>query len=248
MKTSTMRQRLSRLLVPGFWVGFWWIISRLVKNPILLPGPRLVFIELINILTTKEDLVSIFLTSYRILRGLVFGLGLGLILGIFSTRFSRLKKFIDLPISFIKASPLASITVILLIWISHRSLTSYLVALVVLPNIYTSTVEGFNSVDQKKLELREVFNLSFFKSLRYIYLEDLKKALIPSLIISIGLAFKSGISAEVLGLVNNSIGENIYYSKLYLDTRSLFAWVLIIVGLAKLIEFLALEALRRFTR
>jgi NitT/TauT family transport system permease protein len=49
-----------------------------------------------------------------------------------------------------------------------------------------------------------------------------------------GMCLKAGVSAEVIGLARLTIGEQLYYSKLYIDTAGLFAWSIIVVGLALL--------------
>ena len=62
---------------------------------------------------------------------------------------------------------------------------------------------------------------------------------------AIGLAWKSGIAAEVIGLPQGSIGEQLYQSKIFLSTAELFSWTLAIVLLAFTFEKLFLTALRR---
>ena len=55
---------------------------------------------------------------------------------------------------------------------------------------------------------------------------------------SIGIAFcwKSGIAAEVIGLPGNSIGENLYRSKILLDTAGLFAWTITMIIISVIYE------------
>lgn len=246
MKISTMKEQYkNRIFSLVFWIVFWWTLSSLIKNPILLPNPISVLREVISILTDKNSLISIYFTSIRIVSGLLIAIFVGVVLGLISYKYSLLKNIIDLPMDIIRSTPLASITIILLIWISHKSLSSYIVALVVIPNIYTSMLAGLRSIDIKLLEMKTVFKVPFFKSIKYIYIGEVKKALIPSIIISIGMAFKSGISAEVLALINSSIGENIYYSKLYLDTKGLLAWTLIIIVLSQIYQQLIIYILRQ---
>ncbi len=50
------------------------------------------------------------------------------------------------------------------------------------------------------------------------------------------MSWKAGVSAEVIGLAKNSIGEQLYYAKLYLLTEQLFAWSIIVVGVSLLCE------------
>jgi len=65
-----------------------------------------------------------------------------------------------------------------------------------------------------------------------------------SLATSVGLAWKSGIAAEVLCLPRLAIGTNLYYSKIYLETPSLFAWTIVVIVLSFILERLFGRILR----
>ena len=60
-----------------------------------------------------------------------------------------------------------------------------------------------------------------------------------------GLAWKSGIAAEVLAQPNRAIGSNLYYSKIYLETSNLFAWTIVVVLLSLIIEKLIAYIIER---
>jgi NitT/TauT family transport system permease protein len=78
------------------------------------------------------------------------------------------------------------------------------------------------------------------KRMRFIWLPSLKPFLLSAMKISLGLAWKSGVAAELIGIPEGSVGEELYYSKLYLDTESLFAWTVVIVVVSVLFEKLFL--------
>lgn len=58
--------------------------------------------------------------------------------------------------------------------------------------------------------------------------------------LSCGFAWKSGIAAEIIGLVRHSIGNNIYKSKIYLETDNLFAWTISLIVLSIIFEKIVL--------
>ena len=60
-----------------------------------------------------------------------------------------------------------------------------------------------------------------------------------------GLAWKAGVSAEVLANARNSIGGRIYGAKIYLDTADLFAWTAVVIVLSVVLERLLLACFRR---
>ena len=62
---------------------------------------------------------------------------------------------------------------------------------------------------------------------------------------ALGLCWKSGIAAEVIGMPTGSIGERLQQAKVYLDTPDLFAWTLVIVLVSLLFERFFLVVLRQ---
>ena len=83
--------------------------------------------------------------------------------------------------------------------------------------------------------MAEVFHVPFIRRAFYIYrtaLYVLKKCLRTAL----GMGFKSGIAAEVIGVPDGSIGEGLYLAKIYLSTAELFAWTVVIILVSSLFE------------
>jgi len=64
--------------------------------------------------------------------------------------------------------------------------------------------------------------------------------------LSLGIAWKSGVAAEVIGIPGGSIGEMLYQAKLYLDSPQLFAWTAVIIVVSVIFEKLFLLLLKRF--
>jgi len=65
---------------------------------------------------------------------------------------------------------------------------------------------------------------------------------------ALGMAWKSGVAAEVIGIPTGSIGESLYQAKVYLDSSGLLAWTAVIVLLSMLFEKAVLALLRLFYR
>ena len=51
-----------------------------------------------------------------------------------------------------------------------------------------------------------------------------------------GMAWKAGIAAEVLAVPKQAIGTEIYFSKQWFETPTLFAWTVVIIILSFIIE------------
>ncbi len=239
MRISTIKNKyFNKILSLLIWLLVWTLLAYFIASPVLLPSPARVLKSLGNLLVRPYFWASILGSVTNIFLGLILGFFLAVFLASLSHVFPLLENFIGLPIDLIKSTPLASITIVLLVWISSKNLSIFIVVLMVLPNIYYASLSGLKNTSQELLEMAQVFKLSRPKKIRFIYLDSLRSFLRPSLMASIGLAWKSGISAEVLALVKDSIGENIYYAKLYLNTAELFAWTLVIILLAKIFQSL----------
>ena len=81
-------------------------------------------------------------------------------------------------------------------------------------------------------EMARIFRVPLGRRIRYIYLSQLLPFLRTAFSLSLGLCWKAGIAAEVIGIPDGSIGERLYESKVYLQTADLFAWTLVIVALS----------------
>jgi NitT/TauT family transport system permease protein len=66
--------------------------------------------------------------------------------------------------------------------------------------------------------------------------------------IGLGLCWKSGIAAEVIGLSEGSIGEKLYQAKIFLSTAELFSWTIVIVVVSYFFERLFLSGLLHFEK
>ncbi|MBQ8232805.1 MAG: ATP-binding cassette domain-containing protein [Lachnospiraceae bacterium] len=238
---SKKRQSMGRrLLILAGWLMVWQIVSLLCHNSILMVGPvetGMAFFQ--NMM--EESFWRTLGTSYaRILAGLLAGIICGMGLSAISYRWKLLEEIWQPFMTLIKAIPVASFTVLLLIWWGAPYLSVSICFLVVLPNIYVNALEGLKSTDRKLLEMAEVFRMPWRNRLFYIYRPALKPFLESGLKIAIGMAWKSGVAAEVIGTPDHSIGERLYLSKIYLDTADVLAWTAAAILLSVVTEKLFL--------
>ena len=149
---------------------------------------------------------------------------------------------------FCKAVPVAVFAVLLLIWWGASPLAVAVCFLVVFPNIYLNTLEGLKNADAELIEMAEVFRLPFVTRFFYIYRPALKPFLLSAFQLSLGMSWKSGVAAEVIGTPVHSIGGALYLAKIYLDTADLFAWTAVIIVLSVLFEKIVFGCVEYFFR
>lgn len=231
-----------------FWIALWQAAAALVHNPVIFVGPVEMLRALADQLTQPGFWLTIGHSFGKISLGFLGAFASGLALGSLAYRFPFLGELLEPFMSLIRSVPVASFVILALIWIGSESLSVFISYLVVLPMIYVNTRAGLWATDPKLLEMARVFRMTAFKKVRYIYVPALMPYLVSGCKTALGMSWKSGIAAEVIGIPTSSIGEQLYYSKLYLDTAGLFAWTFVIVLVSAVFEQLFLFLLKRFWR
>ncbi len=223
----------------------WQIAAMLVDEKILLVSPIDVIKRLGTIWKEETFLIRILNSFTHILSGFFCGLLFGTLLAVLAGKFKIVEYFLSPYMITVKTVPVASFIIIALIWISSAKLSQFISFLMVLPIIYTNVLNGIKNTDIKMLEMADVFKLSWGKRMLYIWIPQIRPFLISGISVSLGLAWKSGIAAELIGLSGSSIGEALYITKNYLETADMFTWTVIIVLISVIFEKIFLFGIKK---
>lgn len=214
----------------------WQAASMLTGLEILLASPVNVFFALSKILGTKIFYVTLLNSFAKITFGFLAAFLAGSVLGLLSGKFRILEEILKPPVQLMKTLPITSFIILLLIWFGSENVAAFIAFIVVFPMMYTGVVEGIQKADIQLKEMARVFRVPVFKRVRCIYVPQILPFVEANLKTGIGMCWKAGVSAEVIGLVRHSIGEQLYYSKLYLATAELFAWSMVVVVASMIFE------------
>ena len=236
---------LRKVLIIVFWLLLWQGASLAVHNSILLAGPYEALSALITLGKTSGFWLSILITFLKIASGFFIGLTAGILLAGLSHKSAFFREFITPPVSVIKSIPVASFVIMVIIWAGTPSLAVVISALVVFPMIYHNVLSGLDSVPVSLTQMSRLFRFRFIDKVRYVSFPSVLPHLQSAVLISSGMAFKSGIAAEVIGRPLNSVGNGLYLSKISLATADLFAWTFCAVIMAFIFEKLICLLLRR---
>ncbi len=220
----------------AIWLTIWFVAALIINNQIFLPSPINVIKALAKMATTKNFYFTIFTSLKGILLGFIIGLLLGIIISSLSYRYYFCEIFFGTFIKVIKSVPVASFIILTLFWISSEKLSVLISALIVLPVIYGNFLTALKNTDKKLLEFAKVYRLSSIKKIVHIYMPSTLTSLIAACQVAIGYAWKSGVAAEIIGLIRGTIGNELYKTKLYLATDELFAWTISIILLSIICE------------
>ena len=250
MKTSTTKSNFLKILrafvVLLFWLFLWEILSLLIGNQFLLPNIKSTARELFLLLSDTDSYRFMLLTLLRVCFGLLLGIVLGVGLGILAHTSSIVHSLLSPFITVIRSTPVASFIVVLWVIFSGDVLSVFVAFLMVMPIIWQSTVDGFNSIDKSLEEVALIFRFGYMKRLRLIVFPALLKFLLPSIITSVGLAWKAEIAAEIIAYTKNSIGQEINDAKYFMETPRVFAWTVIVILFSIILERTTKFILLRF--
>lgn len=233
IKKTFYKKTILHLLCILLWMVIWHFAATILSKDLLLPTPGKVFTVFIKELLPSEKFwLSVKTSFFHIISGFFFGVILGILLAVLSYISETIRIFLWFPIKIIKSIPVASFVILTLLWCPSEKLSIFISFLMVLPVLYIHTLEGLKQTDHKLLEMGMVFKIPIMKKISYIYVPHILPYLFSASSLAIGMAWKSGIAAEIIGLSRNSIGNQLYQAKIYLMTPELFAWTIVIVVLS----------------
>lgn len=238
-------ERLQRLLAAALAVAVWQAASMAVGSSLLLASPVQVAARLFALVPTMAFWQTVFFSLLRIAGGFLLALALAAVLALAAGRLRVVEILLQPYVLAIKSVPVASFIIICLIWLNTSQLAVFISFLMVFPVIYSNTLQGIRSADPALLEMARLYRVPFSRRLGYIYVPQVKPFLLSGCSVALGMSWKSGVAAEVIGVVGGSIGERLYESKVYFQTADLLAWTVVIVICSVGFEKLVLWLLRR---
>lgn len=231
------------------WLVIWQAVSMWIGQEILLVSPVTVLSALIKMMGEGRFWLSVVFSLLRIIGGFFLAVVAGIVLASLAAVFQKVQEFLEPFIVTVKSIPVASFVILILVWVSSRNLSFVISFLMVFPIIYTNVLDGISHMDIQLKEMADIFQIPVARRIRWIYLSQIMPFFRTGCSLGLGLCWKAGVAAEVIGIPQNSIGENLYNAKIYLDTAELFAWTMVIIcisvlfekGFLKLIDFLVVR-------
>lgn len=241
MKKQMIWKKTAAIL---FWVVIWQITAWIMKDSIVFVGPLEMFRSLWEQVQESEFWISTFSSVLRIMGGFLIAFFAAVIFAGIAFRVVWLKILLEPMVQLAKSVPVASFVVLLLILMGAENLSLAIVILMAFPIIYVNMLQGLECVDQKMLEMANVFGMQPWKRFLYIYRPAFLPFLMSGAKVALGMSWKSGVAAEIIGVPSHSIGERLYMAKIYLNTESVFAWTLVIILLSLIFERIFLWGLK----
>jgi len=247
MKDFTLKDKKLSTISKVVLIGIWIILSAIVQNEVIFPTINSTFKSLVEIVK-DPDFINIIVSSLlRSLCGFLISLFLAVFMGILSS-VSKLIYNMMIPIlGFLSSIPTMAIIILALIWLHNEVVPMFVGFIMVFPILYETVQKGILNVDKKILEMCKLYKVSRETIIRDIY--------IPSIFINISMVFDSALSTnlkmviagEALSQPKFAIGSSLQIEKMYLNTSGVFAWIIIILLISKLLSYI-MKVVANFTK
>lgn len=231
-----------------FWIAVWEVASLIIAKPVILPSPPAVTRALFGLLKTKSFYIACVRSVGLIFIGLAAGTAVGVILAVLSKVLRIFGTVVSPAVEVIKATPVASVIIVLLFVLSKNIVPMLAAALMVIPIIFMNVRKGLDSVPNDRLEVAKIYDFSHSKKLRMLYIPSALPYFFAGCRSALGLAWKAGIAAEVICTPTSSIGTMLHSARIYLESEELFALTAVIIILSVIIEKALIFALGKLCK
>ncbi|MDY3985408.1 ABC transporter permease [Dysosmobacter sp.] len=234
----------------AFWLLVWQGASMALAalyphGHLLLASPLSALVRLGQLAVTEVFWRSVARSALHIFGGFLLSCAAAVALAALAARFRAVRELLAPLVAAVKAVPVVSFIILALVWLDAESLPLFISALMVFPPVYLNVLAGIDSTDPKLLEMARVFRVPFRRTLKGIWLPQMLPYFRAAVSLALGLCWKAGVAAEVIGLPAGTVGERLYTAKVYFQTPDLFAWTAVILAVSALLERLFLAGMDR---
>lgn len=221
-----------------FWLLIWWFVSIAINKEIYFPTPLTTFYSLKEIILKPKFILIILNTLKRVFLGFFIANIFGIVLGFLCGFKQKITKLIHPFMTTVRSTPVMGIIILAIIWFKSGNVPVFISFLMCFPIIWNNVYEGFKNLDKDLLEMAEIYKINFFKKIKNIYFPSIIPYYMAGFNLALGISWKVTVAAEVLSNPKFAIGTKLNDARVYLDTPSLFAWLIIIILLSYFIEIL----------
>lgn len=217
-----------------FIIFVWFVVSKSLNAPILLPSPREVLSTLIEIFKTKDFISNVSATIIRAIISFLIIVVSGTICGILAGRFIIFKNAISPLVSLLKATPVMSVILLAFIWLKSSSVPIFSAFLMAFPVMFVQTMDAYTNIDQKLEQMCTVYDIKGSKRVQVLVIPSLVPSIITGARQTLSMIWKVVIATEVIILPKQGIGRSLQLAQIQLETCKVFAWTIVAVILTVL--------------
>jgi NitT/TauT family transport system permease protein len=219
-----------------FWLLVWQLASLVVGMEILLPSPASVLLRLGALARAPEYWSAVGFSLARITLGFLSAFCAGTALAALARAYPPVGRLLAPLMGAMKAAPVVSYIILCLLLMPASRLSAAVSFMMALPILYTNVLTGLFAVDARLLEMAAVFDVPKGRRALFIVFPQTAPFLLSGVRLALGLCWKAGVAAEVIGLPRGSVGEGMYQAKIFVDSGSVLAWTVTVIALSFALE------------
>ena len=238
MKSFTLKNRRLSIISKGLIIVIWTLLSKIIDNEAIFPTISSTFHTVMDIISRPNFFLIIGYSIIRTVIGFAISLFLGIIVGILSSLYKIIYHLMTPIIDFLTSVPTMAIIILALIWLNNEFAPMFVGFIMVFPILYETVLKGILNVDNNIIEMAKIYKVDKITIIKDIYIPNIFINLSYIFSSAMGINFKMVIAGEVLSQPKYAIGSNLQLQKMYLNTSGVFAWIIIILLIAKIFEYI----------
>ncbi|WP_333657100.1 ABC transporter permease [Tissierella praeacuta] len=238
MREYILKDRKPSIISKILIIIIWILLSKFIDNEIIFPTIKSTFVNFIQIIKNPNFITIISYSILRSLIGFIISLFLAIIIGIFSS-VSKTIYYLMIPIiNFLSSVPTMAIIILAIIWLNNELVPIFVGFIMVFPILYETVLKGILNIDKDIIAMAQIYKVDKLTIIKDIYIPSIFINLSNVSSSTLGINLKMVIAGEVLSQPKYAIGSNLQLQKMYLNTSGIFAWIIIILFIAKLFEYI----------
>lgn len=239
MKSYILKDKRLVTVSKASMVLIWILLSKLINNEVILPSISSTFLSLIKIVKDEYFLKTIQNTLFRTIIGFAISLLIAITSGVLSSYSKIIYNFMLPILKFLNSIPTIAIIVLALIWLNNEIVPVFVGFLMVFPILYEAVLNSILDIDKDIIEMAKIYKVRRARIVKDIYIPSIIYNLSSILNSVLGINLKMVIAGEVLSQPKYSIGSSLQLQRMYLNTSGVFAWIVIILLLSKIFDFIS---------
>ncbi|WP_338536835.1 ABC transporter permease [Helicovermis profundi] len=228
----------------------WEVVAYIGIFPeIAFPSFTEVFIKLYREIIKLDIIVMTFKSIIIIIFSLTASLIIALLVSYFATINKRISDIVDTFISILHPLPSIALLPLVILWfgVGRGSLIIILLHSTIWPLII-SIRTGFNCIPKKYYLIASNYELSSFEKVYRIMIPSSIPYILNGIEIGWARSFRALISAEMIfGAMGSGIGWYLFERRAFMDTKGLFAGLLIVIIVGISVENIVFKKLEKLT-
>jgi len=213
----------------------------------ILPSPGEAFAALKHLLVNEDAADTLLITAKRAGIGFSFALLIGTVVGGLAGLSMTLSSLCRPLVTLILGTPPVAWLVLALVWFGNSDGTPiFTVGVACLPIIFANAMQGVRTTDGDLKEMADAYRLGIRQRVLDLYFPHLLSYLLPAVVTAIGVAWKVVVMAELLAS-QSGVGAEMAIARSLLETPTTIAWIVAVVVLLLMTEYLVLEPIKRHT-